>query len=43
VGFVPSGYAGAFCAIMAAFVVATLLVPLLHKVAATNASSSDAH
>jgi DHA2 family multidrug resistance protein len=36
-------YADAFRAIMAAFVVATLLVPLLRKAAATNASSSDAH
>jgi len=43
VGFVPSGYAGAFRAIMAAFVVATLLVQLLRWVAATNASSLDAH
>jgi MFS transporter, DHA2 family, multidrug resistance protein len=36
-------YADAFRAIMAAFVVATLLVPLLRKAAAANASSSDAH
>ena len=35
-------YADAFRAIMAAFVVATLLVPLLRKVPATN-TSSDAH
>jgi len=36
-------YADAFRAIMAAFVVATLLVPLLRKVAPAKAAPADAH
>jgi MFS transporter, DHA2 family, multidrug resistance protein len=36
-------YADAFRAIMAAFVIATLLVRLLRKVAPATAPSSDAH
>jgi DHA2 family multidrug resistance protein len=36
-------YADAFRAIMAAFVVATMLVPLLHQVVPAKASAADAH
>jgi DHA2 family multidrug resistance protein len=36
-------FADAFRAIMLAFIVATLLVPLLRNIAAPSAPSSDAH
>ena len=39
----PLAYADAFRFIMIAFVIATLLVPLLRNIAATSPGSSQAH